>query len=80
MGPPLRVSRPLATWDIQGFKDIHVLLMFPLKPQGEFMIFVLEDIAVRRPYMHLVSIQHPSAEKGVSVCQRSMWPEHNSEK
>ena len=80
MGPPLRESRPLATRDIQGFKDIHVLLMSSLKPRGEFMIFVLEDIVVRRPYMHLVPIQHPSAVKGVSVCQRSTRPEHDSEK
>ena len=69
MGPLLQVSRPLATWDIQGFKDIHVLLMSPLKPRGEFMIFMLEDIVVRCPYMCLVPIQHPSAVKGVIVCQ-----------
>ena len=80
MGPPLRVSRPLAMREIQGFKDIHVLLMSPLKPRGEFMTFVLEDIVVCRPYMHLVPIQHPSAIKGVSICQCSMWPEHDSEK
>ena len=80
MGPPLQVSRPLTTREIQGFKDIHVLLMSPLKPRGEFMIFVLEDIVVRHPYMHLVPIQHPSAVKGVSICQCSMRLEHDLEK